>query len=109
MKRALFVIGITFAVAFAIVLGIRISPDALAIIVGVVLGAAASIPASLLVAFALTRQRQGIDRLPPQQPPGIVVAPQNLPAQPYGPPMPALPPPASKRTFTIIGEDSSQE
>lgn len=82
------------AVALAFVVGQRMSSDAMAVVVGVVFGVAASIPTSLLV-VAATRQRrdegyrrQDELRAPPQV---IVVQPQPMPpAPPMLPPAPDL-------------------
>jgi len=48
-------IGSAFAVALAVVIGLRLSTEAMAVIVGVVAGVAASIPASLIVIWLVTR------------------------------------------------------
>jgi hypothetical protein len=48
-------IGSAFAVTLAVVIGLRLSTEAMAVIVGVVAGVAASIPASLIVIWLATR------------------------------------------------------
>jgi hypothetical protein len=77
MKRALFIIGLTFAITLAIVFGTRVSADALAVIVGVILGIFAGIPTTVLAVFIMTRQRPGLNSGgPPQmsaQPPVVVI------------------------------------
>lgn len=75
------------AVAMAMVVGQRMSTDAMAVVVGVAFGVAASIPTSLLVVAATTRSRRDEGyraprdelRPPPQV---IVVQPQQLPPAP---------------------------
>ncbi len=81
--------GLTILVAvvvLAVVVGQRMSTDAMAVAVGVVFGVAASIPTSLLV-VAATRgrrdegyRRQHEELRPPPQ--VIVVQPQQLPPAP---------------------------
>jgi len=54
--RVLFTLmGLAFAVTLAVVIGLRLSTEAMAVIVGVVAGVAASIPASLIVIWLATR------------------------------------------------------
>lgn len=74
------------AVVMAVVVGQRMSTDAMAVAVGVVFGVAASIPTSLLVVAATRGRRDegyrpGRDEL--QRPPQIVVVqPQPMPPAP---------------------------
>jgi len=56
MKKFFIIISSTFAVALAVVIGIRISPDAMAVIIGIVAGVLASIPTSVILVLVL-RQR----------------------------------------------------
>jgi hypothetical protein len=110
MKRGLFIIGIVFAITLAIVFATRISADALAVIVGVILGIGAGIPTTLLAILIMTR-RQGPDRnLPPAslQPPVVIV---NTPDRAALSPPPALPAPYSSdlaRKWTVIGDSETE-
>ena len=109
MKRGLLIIGVIFAIALAIVFGTRVSADALAVIVGVVLGIVASVPTTLLAIFILTRQRQGLDRgLPqaPQQPPVVIInATDKTALTPPSTPALSLPYPSdAARKWTVIGD-----
>jgi hypothetical protein len=118
MKRAIFVLGIIFAVTLAIVIGNRLSVDAMAVLVGVACGVLAGVPTSLLLVWALTRRSansaQPVEqaRMPAthQYPPVVVVNPgagqvrsawNSLPAYPAGNEM--LPPP-EPRSFKVVGE-----
>ena len=108
MKRNLLIIGTAFAITLAIIFGVRVSADALAVIIGVILGIVASVPATLLVIFMLNRQQHLSDRQLPHispQPPVIVVTSPN-PPQTYSNSIPTLPPPA-RRSFTIVGQEDT--
>jgi hypothetical protein len=117
--------GSAFSITLAIVVGQRLSAEAMAVIIGVVAGVAASIPTSLLVAwFALraSNSHQVIEapsrRAESSPEPRIVVVaqpPQAAPAyQHYAgmapqtyhdrPPAAGILPP---RQFTVIGGDAS--
>lgn len=108
MKRGLAALGLAFIIALTIVLGFRVSADALAVIAGVFLGILASIPTTVAVVYVLMRQQTKLDRSPyplPQHPPVVVInaADKN---QGYSPP--ALPsgnyPANGTRRWTVIGE-----
>ncbi len=136
MWRTGIVLAVIIAAAvLAYQIGARLSDDAIMTIVGVACGIGASIPVSIGLLIALTRERSvsaaaeyeepepapyQVYRSPmppqaaPQSPQIIVVAPPQQPlAQnftPYGnylqPPLnTALPAPMQERTFKIIGED----
>jgi hypothetical protein len=100
MKGVILVLSAVFVVALAIVVGSRMSADAMAVVVGVTCGVLASIPTSLLVIWATNRRADsGVwrDRQPgavgmgSQYPPVVVVnsgeryARPALGAQPYWP------------------------
>jgi hypothetical protein len=59
-------IGSAFAVALAVVIGLRLSTEAMAVIAGVVAGVAASIPASLIVIWLATRNAVAATAREPQ-------------------------------------------
>jgi hypothetical protein len=79
------VILLGFGVALAIVIGQRMSTDAMAVVIGVAVGVAASVPTSLLLVALLRRERAEHrpptggewgpypPQLPPQQPPNVIV------------------------------------
>ena len=120
-------LGIAFAVTLAIIVGQRMSAEAMAVMIGVIAGVAASIPTSLIVVWFASRTT--IPRPAPEAPmpahrpaepaqPRIVVMAPAQPAPPMGyqnyagyaaPAYPAYAPPAlaqpalPPRQFTIIG------
>jgi hypothetical protein len=108
MKRALLIIGVAFAMTAAVVFGMRVSADALAVVIGVILGIAASVPTTLLVIFILTRQRPGLDKgvgpTPSNSPPVVVINTSDRAslAAPSALPTPYLTDPTRK--WTVIGE-----
>ncbi len=90
-------IGLVFAVTLAVVIGQRLSAEAMAVMVGVVAGVAASIPTSLIVVWFATRtvltvgQRPVAPAAPPAPPapePRMVMMPPALMAPGYGQPQP---------------------
>lgn len=103
-----------FAVTLAVVIGNRLSNEALAVLAGAVCGVGAAIPTSLLI-VAVSQRRREETRLqqpiaPPQgvYPPVIVVAPPG--GRPQWPEawdaLPSLSEPRP-RQFTIVGGDAS--
>ncbi len=118
MKRLVTIVAAAFAVALAVVVGIRMSAEAMAVVVGVVCGVLASIPTSLLLIWALRRgsnsgteaEGQARNGMMPHYPPVVVVNPgQGMSA--YGPsPLPlerGLPVPTGPRTFKVVGEEET--
>jgi hypothetical protein len=117
MKKFLFVIGTTFAVILAVIVGTRMSPDAMAVIIGIICGVLASIPTSVILVWVL-RQRDkqeaqyGSMRFGGHYPPVVVVNGQGT--QGYGNPYmtPALPPsatmPTGARDFKVIGQENTE-
>jgi hypothetical protein len=123
MKRAAIIVGIVFAAVLAVVIGNRMSTDAVAVVVGVVCGVMASIPTSLLIIWALWRRDQSAAQASQSQaalahlyqyPPVVVVNP----APGHG--LPSLPPsipysadgnllPAGHREFRVMGDEEAPE
>ena len=124
MRNGIILVGLAFAIALAAVIGNRLSNDALAVVVGVVCGISASIPVTIGLVIAASRnwgreesvREIGYDynshRFAPQ-PPIVVVAPPQQTQMPYGFPYlqsqyvtptsaPAL---GAPREFKIIGEE----
>ena len=112
MKRAGLILGVVFVVALAVVVGNRMSVDAMAVVVGVACGVLASIPTSLLLIWALGRNARADaygDRSA-HYPPIVVVNP----GQTYGRPGYGSPPmysaggefslPAGPRDFKVVGD-----
>lgn len=124
MKKLLALSTIAAGVTLAIVVGQRMSTDAMAVVVGVVFGVAASIPTSLLIVAATRGRRESIHLPGPDpRPPAIDTRPQiyvvTPPAQASGwqaapwlqnDMQPPLPPAGygqaeSSRRFKVVGED----
>ena len=107
---------LAFAVTLAVVIGSRMSAEAMAVVVGVVCGVAAGIPISVLILFILNRMGDHKDR-PYEGLPGgrygayppVVVIQGGTPASnnllpPYYPTQAMVQEPA-QRQFRIVGED----
>ena len=113
MRKLAIVVLLAFAVTLGVVVGDRMSTEAMAVAVGVVCGVAAGIPMSVLIMAALTRRRDAEygpsqtmpSRRPAPYPPIVVIqggspAPSSLSAPYYTQPAEATP-----RQFRIVGED----
>ncbi|GAB4534649.1 MAG: hypothetical protein Kow0063_17990 [Anaerolineae bacterium] len=117
MKGTAVIMGAVFAIALAVLIGTRMSADALGVLVGVICGVLASVPTSLVLVWALVRRLQGQSQEPtrhsignPGYPPVVVVNPgagYGLPG--YGPSMttPSLPLPGGPRSFKVVGEEET--
>ena len=117
-KHILIGVAAVFVAVLAVIIGQRMSTDAMAVVVGVIFGVAASIPTSLLVA-AVTRRAQdrGAEegrgqRQQQMQPPVIVVNPGGSQTAPWhsGYQMPALPSSLhgeSSRSFHMVGDEET--
>jgi len=101
---------IAFTLALGVSVAYRLSNESMAVVIGVICGVSATIPASLLVLFVVRRQaeqpRERREPVPPS-PPVIVVQPpasQGWMGRSYSqiqaPPLPAPP-----RQWRIIGEE----
>jgi hypothetical protein len=113
VRIAAVVILLVFAITLAVVVGTRLSTDALAVVVGVACGAAAGMPMSVLLLAALNRSadaspsRATSPRLAESgfYPPVVVIqgghAAGSGPLPPYYPSAVE----AAPRRFRIVGED----
>jgi len=114
-KRVIVALGLAFAATLAIVVGKQMSTEAMAVVIGVVCGVAASIPTSVVLLVVLTRrERQGGDErrrgLPQGASPPVVVIqggtpqalPQGMQAGYWPPPMQGAP---VERQFYVVGGD----
>ena len=116
IKAILGIFTFTLAIALAVLIGDRLSIEAMAVLAGAVCGVGAAIPTSLLI-IAVTQQRarQYTKTTPaPQQPqytPPIVMMTPPVQIQPATP----TPPPAIwedtpiQRRFHVVGEMGEQE
>ncbi|WP_423225417.1 hypothetical protein [Candidatus Amarolinea aalborgensis] len=89
MKKLIPLTLLVFAGVLAYVVGQRMSTESMAVAIGVVVGVAASIPTSLLIASLMRRslptpQAPLESRPPPQAQPMIIVNPVAQPAQLHG-------------------------
>jgi hypothetical protein len=126
MKKLLALSIIAAGVTLAVVIGQRMSTDAMAVVIGVVFGVAASIPTSLLVVAATRGRREpthlsGPDPRPPaidSRPQIYVVTPPTYAGDGQAAPwlqssmQPPLPPAGygqaeSSRRFRVVGEDDT--
>ena len=123
MRNGLTLAGIAFAVALAVIVGNRLSNEAMAVVVGAVCGISASIPVSIALVIAASKnwgrdagpREIGYDyqshRYAPQPPQILVVSPPQQAQPPYGfaPNQFYLPPGApdvgAPRDFKIIGDE----
>jgi hypothetical protein len=128
MQRFLYLCLLCFTITLAAIIGWRLSDRAMYVIVGVVAGATASIPTSLIVVWATLRTRAaplsaGAPPDPPPQPQVIIVhaapAPVSrdnevfarqrsltaLPAYAEPEPTAIVGLPTGARHFTILGDD----
>ncbi len=117
VKRVVVLLAGVFLVALVVVIGTRMSSDAIAVLVGVIAGVAASVPTALLL-IAVTRPRVNEEPEVHEQrrqmsPPVIVVAPGSVPQvmPQYGGAYPQqLPSVPSRRRFRVMGyDDESME
>ena len=124
IKQLVALLTVAFVVTLGVVVGTRMSSDAIAVLVGVIAGVAASIPTALLL-MAVTRRRESSEderyRDPRYAaaraaPPVIVVTPgggvqQQLPyGSPYGYTAPyAGLPSGQRRQFRVMGYDEEEE
>lgn len=124
--KLILILGVlAFAVTLAIIIGQRLSTEAMAVLMGVVAGVAASIPTSLIVVWiAMQSMMKGMPAAPPApraeaDSPRVVVVQQPMPAPGYAPSgwnayqpadtYPAMPAPRPPRKFTVIGGSSAEE
>ena len=116
MKRYILIFSGLFVVGLAVTMALRMTSDAMAVIVGIVLGMLATVPTSLLLLYLL-RQRekeQPFNARNPYQagqyPPVVVVnSPPNSSFGGMGSanPQPFLPAAPTDRSFTVVGQEAS--
>lgn len=120
MSRKWFGVGVTlFLITLAVVIGLRLDTEAMAVVIGVIFGVAASIPTSLIIVAIMWRREQraaygrngplrraGKEALPPSV---VIVSPGSVgPASPYR--QPAYLPQSDwqggqpPRQFRVVGE-----
>jgi hypothetical protein len=116
LREVVVILGVVFVIALAVVVGSQMSAEALAVVVGIVCGAAAGIPGLVLALVVLSRRErlreEGVRRQSArdQAPPVVVIqggTQQALP--PAGQagywPAPQQGPPVSRQFHVVGGED----
>ncbi len=114
MRAVVYLSVLGVAVGLGVMVGNRLSSDAIAVVVGVVFGVLASIPTSLLV-LILTRRTTEAERSPGHAmgyglpyPPVVVIQAdgRGMASRPTtGWEAPALEARPRERVFTVVGED----
>ena len=111
MKKLIALILIAFTVTLAVVVGNRMSTDAMAVVIGIVCGVGASIPTSLLIMAVTSRRETKEEQRQASFPPVVIVNPGHQGGQApnyYQPP--SLPPALSQggpRQFRVIGQEDT--
>ncbi len=111
MKRVATVALIAFAVTLALIIGQRMSTEAMAVVVGVACGVLASIPTSLLIVAVTGRQgrrnEQEMRQRRADYPPVVIVNPGSNQPRYVQPPFQAPPIQAQDRQFRVIGDEDA--
>ena len=114
MKRHVISFSLVGFIVLMAIIAIKLSTDAMAVIIGVGLGMLASVPTSLLIFYTLTRQSAPSPSGQPgltntQQPPVVIVNGGQQPGLNAGPrPQPLYQPQTpTSRTFTVVGEETA--
>jgi len=117
MKKFLFLMGVIFAVTLAVVVGTRMSADAMAVVVGIVCGVLASIPTTILLVWVMRQRDRQLEtqltqtRHYGQFPPVVVVNGQGTNGYNGSYPAPALTAGThsnGSRNFKVIGQENTE-
>ena len=118
MRRFLYVAGIIFVITLAVVMGTRMSPDALAVVIGIICGVLASIPTSAMLVWVMRQRDKQVEMqighmrpLNGQYPPVVVVNGQGTNGYTNPFPTPALSagsPSPGGRSFKVIGQENTE-
>jgi hypothetical protein len=103
MKKVALLALIAFAVTLAVIIGKRMSTDAMAVVIGVGCGVVASIPTSLLILAVTNRREERQVQRQPNYPPVVIVNPGNNPPRYLQPPLPTPMSQGQERQFRVIG------
>jgi hypothetical protein len=114
-RRLIPLLVLSFGITLAVVIGQRMSSDAMAVMIGVVVGVAASVPTSLLLVALVRRERSGTPGWQQEPPPAqlpqpnfIVLNPADLGAARNAPapmPPPNLQIDGGLRRLRVVGDD----
>ena len=106
MKKVVTVAVIAFAVTLAVIIGKRMSTDAMAVVIGVACGVMASIPTSLLIlAESGRRGEREVRQRRADYPPVVIVNPGSNQPRYLQPPYPAPLIQGQERQFRVIGDE----
>jgi hypothetical protein len=105
MKKVVAIALIAFAVTLAVIIGKRMSTDAMAVVIGVGCGVLASIPTSLLILAVSGKREERPAQKRMDYPPVVVVNPPANQPRYLQPPFPAPMIQPQERQFRVIGEE----
>jgi len=105
MKKVATITLIAFAVTLAVIIGQRMSTDAMAVVIGVACGVLASIPTSLLILAVSNRRGEREVRQRRDYPPVVIVNPGNNQPRYLQPPFPTPLSQGQERQFRVIGDE----
>lgn len=114
MAKFIYVMSGLFVIALAIVIGTRLSTDAMAVIIGIICGMLTTVPTMILLMFLIRQKdkQQIQQQYPgPSYPPVVVVNGQQHPYH-YGVSTSTpnsqgyLPPTESGRSFKVVGQEA---
>lgn len=116
MKKAILAFLATIAVALIFIIGKRMTPDAMAVVVGIVCGIGASIPTSLVMLLLMRRRDRESEaeaqRGMPQMPTVMIVNPSVGNPGPYQQPASQFMPSyghTMPRQFQVVGADAQDD
>jgi hypothetical protein len=104
MKKVTIIAFLAFAVTLAIIIGKRMSTDAMAVVIGVGCGVLASVPTSLLILAVTNRRDERQVQRRPDYPPVVIVNPANNQPRYLQPPL-LSPLSQEPRQFKVIGDE----
>ena len=107
MKKVAIVALLAFAVTLAVIIGKRMSTDAMAVVVGVACGVLASIPTSLLILTVSGRRGEREVQQRRDYPPVVIVNPGNNQSRYLQPPFQAPLNQEQERQFRVIGDEDA--
>ena len=107
MKKVATIALIAFAVTLAVIIGQRMSTDAMAVVIGVACGVLASIPTSLLILAVSGRRGEREVQQRRDYPPVVIVNPGNNQPRYLQPPFQAPPIQGQERQFRVIGDEDA--
>jgi len=105
MKKVVAIAFIAFTVTLAVIIGKRMSTDAMAVVIGVACGVLASVPTSLLILAVTSRRGEREAQRQPNYPPVVIVNPSNNQPRYLQPPLPTPMIQSQERQFRVIGDE----